>query len=256
MSLDRFDMSDDVVLVTGSTRGIGAALAEGLAGAGATVVIHGRDPGIAAETAASLADRLGTEVDSIAFDVTDPGAIESGVQSLLLRHGRITGLVNNAGIQLRKPLLDVSPSDWDIVLRTNVTSAFLVGRAVARSMIDAEHGAIVNIGSIQSELARPSIGAYTASKGAIRNLTRAMTAEWAPHGLRINAIAPGYLATDMTQALVDDKEFSAWVERRTPSGRWGTPADLVGAAVFLLSSASEFVTGQIIYVDGGMSVVV
>lgn len=251
-----FDLTGETVLVTGSTRGIGAALAHGLASAGARVVVHGRNPDDAIARAARITDETGVAADHVTFDISDRAAIESSVADLVARVGPITGLVNNAGMQLRKPLIDLELEEWDLVMRTNVTSAFLVGTAVGRGMLVEGRGSIVNICSIQSELARPSIAPYTASKGALRNLTRAMTAEWAPAGVRVNGIAPGYLDTDMTKALVDDPEFSAWVVGRTPARRWGRPEDLVGAAVFLLSSASSFVNGQVLYVDGGMSVVV
>ncbi|WP_309710152.1 SDR family oxidoreductase [Pseudolysinimonas sp.] len=251
-----FDLTGETVLVTGSTRGIGAALAHGLATAGARVVVHGRNAEDAAAQAAHITAETGSPTDHASFDVADRDAIESSVADLVARIGPITGLVNNAGMQLRKPLLDLELEEWDLVLRTNVTSAFLVGTAVARGMLAEGRGSIVNICSIQSDLARPSIAPYTASKGALRNLTRAMTAEWAASGVRVNGIAPGYLDTDMTKALVDDPEFSAWVIGRTPAKRWGRPEDLVGAAVFLLAPASAFISGQVIFVDGGMSVVV
>ena len=170
--------------------------------------------------------------------------------------GPVGVLVNNAGVQHRVPLVDLDAADWRRVLETDLTSAFLVGRAVARSMIGRGRGKIINVASVQSDLARPGIGPYTAAKGGLRTLTRAMAAEWARSGVQVNALAPGYLATEMTQALVDDADFTAWVVGRTPAARWGTTADLVGPAVWLASPASDFVNGQTIFVDGGMTVVV
>ncbi|WP_024873786.1 SDR family oxidoreductase [Saccharomonospora piscinae] len=248
--MELFDLSGRVALVTGSSRGIGRTIAAGLARAGATVVLNGRDPERLATTRAEL------DCDSEAFDVTDEAAVTRGVARVTERHGGVDILVNNAGFQHREPMLDLDLADWDAVLRTDLTSAFLVGRAVARGMIERGSGKILNVCSVQTELARPSIAAYTAAKGGLRNLTRAMTAEWAGRGLQINGLAPGYFATELTQALVDDPDFSAWVTGRTPAGRWGDLADLVGPAVFLCSDASAFVNGQVLFVDGGMTAVV
>ena len=252
-----FDLTGTTALVTGSSRGIGRALAEGLAGAGATVVLNGRDPDRLEQTRRELAGRFGTErVRAYAFDVTDEAAVERAVAAIEQEVGGVGVLVNNAGVQHRVPLVDLDAADWRRVLETDLTSAFLVGRAVARLMIGRGRGKIINVASVQSDLARPGIGPYTAAKGGLRTLTRAMTAEWARSGVQVNALAPGYLATEMTQALVDDPAFTQWVVGRTPAARWGTPADLVGPAVWLASHASDFVNGQTIFVDGGMTVVV
>ena len=252
-----FDLTGTVAVVTGSSRGIGRSLAEGLAGAGATVVLNGRDPERLEQTRAALAERWGAErVHASAFDVTDEAAVDAAVAALEADVGPIGVLVNNAGVQHRVPLVDLEAADWRRVLETDLTSAFLVGRAVGRFMINRGRGKIINVASVQSDLARPGIGPYTAAKGGIRTLTRAMAAEWAGSGVQVNALAPGYLATEMTQALVDDADFTAWVVGRTPAARWGTTADLVGPAVWLASAASDFVNGQTIFVDGGMTVVV
>ena len=252
-----FDLTGTVALVTGSSRGIGRALAEGLAGAGATVVLNGRDPDRLEQTRRSLADEHGAgRVHAYAFDVTDEDAVERAVAAVQAEVGGVGVLVNNAGVQHRVPLVDLDAADWRRVIETDLTSAFLVGRAVARTMISRGRGKIVNVASVQSDLARPGIGPYTAAKGGIRTLTRAMAAEWAAAGIQVNALAPGYLATEMTQALVDDPAFTAWVRGRTPAARWGTTADLVGPAVWLASGASDFVNGQMIFVDGGMTAVV
>jgi gluconate 5-dehydrogenase len=252
-----FDLTGTIALVTGSSRGIGRALAEGLLGAGATVVLNGRDPGRLGQTRAELAERFGADrVHAYGFDVTDEAAVDDAVAAVEAEVGPVGVLVNNAGVQHRVRLVDLDPADWRRVLDTNLTSAFLVGRAVVRSMIIRGRGKIINVASVQSDLARPGIGAYTAAKGGIRTLTRAMAAEWASAGVQVNALAPGYLATEMTQALVDDPDFTAWVVGRTPAARWGTTADLVGPAVWLASPASDFVQGQTIFVDGGMTVVV
>jgi len=252
-----FDLSGRTALVTGSSRGIGRAVAEGLAQAGARVILNGRDSTSLESTRAELAQRYGDDrIAARAFDVTDPDAVDAAVTDMERDFTEVAILVNNAGVQHRVPLVDLELSDWNRVMETNVTSAFLVGRALARGMIARGAGRIVNIGSVQSDLARPGIGAYTASKGAIRNLTRAMAAEWASHGLSINAVAPGYLRTEMTRALVDDPTFSAWVEGRTPAGRWGEVDDVVGPVIFLCSDAAAFVNGQLLFVDGGMTVVI
>ena len=251
-----FDLTGRVALITGSTRGIGNVLARGLAEAGATVVVHGRDDVTAEAARAELDARFPGRAHSTAFDVTDADAVDRGVRAVEQALGRVDVLINNAGVQVRSPLLELPLEDWDRVLRTDLTSAFLVARAVAPGMIARGSGKIVNIASIQAELARPTIAAYTAAKGGLRNLTRAMAAEWAASGLQVNAIAPGYLHTDMTQALVDDPAFDGWVRGRTPAARWGRTQDLVGPAVWLASAGSDFVNGQTIFVDGGMSVVV
>jgi gluconate 5-dehydrogenase len=252
-----FDLTGTIALVTGSSRGIGRALAEGLAGAGATVVLNGRDPDRLEQTRGELAGRLGADrVHAYAFDVTDEAAVQEAVAAVEAEVGPVGVLVNNAGVQHRVPLVDLDVADWRRVIETDLTSAFLVGRTVARLMISRGRGKIINIASVQSDLARPGIGPYTAAKGGIRTLTRAMAAEWGGAGVQVNALAPGYLATEMTQALVEDEDFTTWVVGRTPAARWGSPADLVGPAVWLASPASDFVLGQTIFVDGGMTVVV
>jgi gluconate 5-dehydrogenase len=252
-----FDLTGRTALVTGSSRGIGLAIATGLARAGGRVVLNGIDPDRLDRTRAALVERFGEKaVAARAFDVTDPDAIADGVTWVETTVGPVDILINNAGMQHREPLLDVSLADWNRVLTTDLTSAFLVGRAVARNMLDRGQGKIVNVCSVQTDLARPSIAAYTAAKGGLRNLTRAMTAEWAAGGLQINGIAPGYIHTEMTQALVDDPAFNNWILGRTPAARWGTVDDLVGPAVFLASRASDYVNGQVLFIDGGMTVVV
>ncbi|MFD1720437.1 glucose 1-dehydrogenase [Amnibacterium endophyticum] len=252
---DLFDLSGRTALVTGSSRGIGLALAEGLAAAGAHVVLHGRDLDRLRREADSL-QATGAAVSDVAFDLTDESAVRDGIAELVGRVGAVDVLVNNAGMQLRGPFTEFTGADWDRVIATNLTSAFLVSREVARGMQQRRRGKIVNIGSVQSMLGRPGITPYAASKGGIVMLTRGMCADLGPSGIQVNAIAPGYFATELTSALVDDPEFSAWVERRTPAGRWGRVEDLVGAAVFLASAASDFVNGQVLAVDGGMTAVV
>jgi gluconate 5-dehydrogenase len=252
---DLFDLTGRTALVTGSSRGIGRGLAAGLAAAGARVVLHGRD----ADRLEREADALtaeGATVSTAVFDVTDEDAVERGVAELAERVDAIDVLVNNAGMQTRAPFTDFPVADWNRLVATNLTGAFLVGRAVARGMQQRGSGKIINIGSVQSMLGRPDITPYAATKGAVVMLTRGMCADLGPSGIQVNAIAPGYFATELTAALVADPEFSAWVERQTPAGRWGNVEDLVGAAVFLASRASDYVNGQVLYVDGGMTAVV
>jgi gluconate 5-dehydrogenase len=254
-----FDIGGRTALVTGSSRGIGRALALGLVEAGCSVAVHGRERATLEATAAGLAGtaaRAGARVHPVAFDVIDAEAVEAGVAEVETQLGPLDILVNNAGVQHRSPLLDFPDDAWHRVLETNLTSAFLVGRAVARGMVARGRGKIVNVASLQSELARAGTGPYAASKGGLKMLTRAMCAEWGPSGVQVNAIGPGYFKTELTSALVADPEFDAWVRRRTPAGRWGSTEDLIGALVFLASPASDYVCGQLIAVDGGMSAVV
>ncbi|AMB59100.1 SDR family oxidoreductase [Microterricola viridarii] len=257
MTVNMFDLTGKIALVTGSSRGIGSAIAKGLAAAGATVVLNGLDEARLEAARVALAAEVGEDrVRAIAFDVTDADATASAINWIEAEVGPLAILVNNAGVQHRVPMLDLDVADWERVLRTNLTSAFLVGREAARHMIPRGAGKIINVASVQTDLARPTIAPYTASKGGIRNLTRAMTAEWASHGLQINAIAPGYIHTEMTQNLVDDTVFNEWILGRTPAHRWGTVEDLVGPAVWLASAGSNFVNGQVVFIDGGMTVVV
>lgn len=252
----RFDLRGRTALVTGSSRGIGTALAGGLLEAGARLVVHGRDRSTAEATAAKLADRTGGEVVVSCFDVTDAAAVERGFTEVEALWGTPDIVVNNAGIQRRSPIVDFSDEDWSDLLATNLTSAFLVGRRAARGMVARGSGKIINIGSVQSKLARPSIAPYAATKGGVIMLTKGMCADLAPYGIQVNALAPGYFDTELTAALVADEQFTQWVTTRTPAGRWGRMDDLVGGLVFLASSASDFVNGQVLYVDGGMTAVV
>lgn len=252
MSHPLFDLSGRTALVTGSSRGLGHAIAEALAQAGARVVLNGVDPERLAQACEALRAK-GNQVESSAFDVTDEAAVVEAFSRLDAAGLAIDILVNNAGIQLRKPLVELSLTEWDQVLRTNLTSAFLVGREAARRMIERKRGGkIINIGSLTSEAARATVGPYTAAKGGIKMLTRAMTAEWAEHGIQANAIGPGYMATEMNTALLQNPTFDGWVKARTPARRWGRPDELAGTAIFLASPASDYVNGQILYVDGGM----
>jgi len=255
--MDRFDLSGAIALITGSSRGIGRTLAAGLADAGATIVLNGKHSVGVEEAAARFREQYGADrVYARAFDITEEPEVAAAVNWIEDEVGPIRILINNAGVQHRVPLLELDETNWDQVLRVNLTGAFLVGREVARHMITRGRGKIINIASVQSELARPTIAAYTTAKGGLRNLTRAMTAEWAAAGLQINALAPGYIHTEMTQNLVDDKDFNAWVLGRTPAARWGSCADLVGPTIWLASDASDYVNGQTIFVDGGMTAVV
>ncbi len=251
-----FDLSGRTALVTGSSRGIGMALAQGLLEAGARVVVHGRDLSRAEATASDLSVATGGATGVATFDVTDAEAVHRGVSEIERVWGVPDILVNNAGIQRRGPLLDFTKADWDDLVATNLTSVFLVGQRVARGMAVRGSGKIVNIGSVQSRLARPGIAPYSATKGGLVMLTRGMCADLASSGIQANALAPGYVSTELTAALVADVEFSEWVQSRTPAGRWGRVEDLVGALVFLSSRASDFVNGQVLYVDGGMTAVV
>jgi gluconate 5-dehydrogenase len=250
-----FSLAGRTALITGAGRGIGFALATALANAGARIVLNGRTRS-ALEAAAAELRKVGSPVDVAVFDVTDASQVNAGIAAIEANVAPIDILVNNAGIQRRAPLDKFSDDDWHELMRTNVDSVYYVSKAVAPHMIARGHGKIINIGSVQCELARPGIAPYTASKGAVKNLTKGMCADWAKHGLQINALAPGYFATPLTKALMEDPVFDEWLRKRTPAGRWGKLEDLHGAVVFLASHASDFVNGQTLFVDGGMVAVV
>lgn len=247
-----FDLTDKVALVTGSSGGIGLALAGALAAAGARVILNGRDP----ERLKAAADTLvaqGSSPQTAVFDVTRSDQIDETLTTCIAENGRIDILINNAGIQHRAPLHEFPEDAFRRVIDTNLTSAFLVGQRVAKSMIEQGSGSIINICSVQSELARPGIAPYSASKGGLKMLTKGMALDWGRFGIRVNGLAPGYFKTELNKALVEDKTFSGWLEQRTPLGRWGDTEELIGAAIFLASGASSFVTGHVLYVDGGIT---
>lgn len=251
-SLRQFDLTGRMALVTGSSSGIGFALARGLAAAGARIVLNGRNEE-KLNSAADLLRQEGADVVASMFDVTAAADVATAVNHIEQQVGAIDILINNAGMQRRNPLQDFSEADWHTLMKTNVDSVFFVGQAVAKHMIARGKGKIVNICSVQSELGRPGIAPYTASKGAVKMLTKGMAIDWGPHGLQVNGLGPGYFKTELTQALVDNAEFTQWLVGRTPSRRWGNVEDLVGGAVFLASDASNFVNGHILYIDGGVT---
>lgn len=252
MSTKLFDLTGKRALVTGSSQGIGFALARGMAAAGAEIVLNGRDVGKLG-AAAEILRAEGAHVSELAFDATDHDAVRKAIDGFEAATGPIDILVNNAGMQHRTELENFPADAFQKLLQTNVASVFNVGQAVARHMIGRGAGKIINIASVQTALARPGIAPYTATKGAVGNLTKGMATDWARHGLQCNAIAPGYFDTPLNAALVADPEFSAWLEKRTPAGRWGNVDELVGACVFLASGASSFVNGHTLYVDGGIT---
>ena len=252
MSTNLFDLTGKRALITGSSQGIGFALAQGMAAAGASIVLNGRDTAKLGAAAEKMAAGDAT-VSELAFDATDHDAVRTAIDGFEAESGPIDILVNNAGMQHRTELENFPADAFQKLLQTNVASVFNVGQAVARHMIGRGAGKIINIASVQTALARPGIAPYTATKGAVGNLTKGMATDWAKHGLQCNAIAPGYFDTPLNAALVADPEFSAWLEKRTPAGRWGNVDELVGACIFLSSAASSFVNGHTLYVDGGIT---
>jgi gluconate 5-dehydrogenase len=246
---DIFSLAGRVALVTGASRGLGVAIAEALASRGALVVLNGRDP----ETLRAVAAKI-PKAETAAFDVCDAKAGPAAIQDIVKRHGKLDILVNNAGIQHRKPLTEWEDSDFERILAANLTSCFRLSREAARVMLPRKYGRIINTGSVAAILGRPTIHGYVAAKAGLHGLTRSMAAEIGRHGITVNALAPGYFATELNTALLDDKEFTAWVERRTPSGRWAKPEELGGAAIFLASDAASYVNGHVLAVDGGISV--
>ena len=249
-----FDLTGRRALVTGSSQGIGLALARGLLQAGATILLNGRDAARLKTTAEGLRqDFPDRDITLLPFDVTDHNAVRAAIDTFESATGPIDILVNNAGMQHRAPLQDFPPEAFERMLQTNIASVFHVGQAVARHMIARGKGKIINIASVQTALARPGIAPYTATKGAVGNLTKGMATDWARHGLQCNALAPGYFDTPLNAALTADPDFSAWLANRTPAGRWGRVEELIGACIFLASDASSFVNGHTLYVDGGIT---
>ena len=255
MSQNIFDLTGKVALITGSGQGIGFTLARGLAESGCSVVLND----IIEDRLVGAMESLKKESLSIhgeVFDVRDEKQVKESISNIEKRVGPVDVLVNNAGIQIRGPLEAFSVEDWKKVMDINLTGIFITSKTVVRSMIERESGKIINICSIQSELARPTIAPYTASKGGVRNLTRGMAADWGKYNIQANGIAPGYFKTEMTKSLYEDAAFDSWLCSRVPANRWGDPEELVGAAIFLASKASDYVNGHIIYVDGGLKVCV
>ncbi len=248
-----FDLTGRIALVTGSSKGIGFAIARALASAGATIVLNGRDQNALAQARKALADEQGVTAHTAAFDVTDPDAVTRGVAAIERDIGPIEILFNNAGMQHRTPLQDFPLDAWRRINAVNLDSVFLVGQAVARHMIPRGYGKIINVCSVQSELGRPGIAPYAATKGAVKMLTKGMAIDWGKHGIQVNGLGPGYFRTELNKALVEDATFSGWLATRTPTGRWGEVEELGGAAIFLASDASSFVNGHILYVDGGIT---
>lgn len=250
--LSTFQLNGKLALITGSSAGIGFALARALGEAGAHVVINGRNSqkvSLAVQTLKSESLNVSASV----FDVTDAQSVSTAVNDIETQLGAIDILVNNAGMQIRGPLHEYKDDDWQTLMRTNLDSVYYVGKTVAQKMIPRGRGKIINICSVQSELGRPGIAPYTASKGAVKMFTKGMAIDWGPFGIQVNGIGPGYFKTELNQKLVDDPQFSSWLVGRTPSRRWGDVEDLGGAAVFLASDASKFVNGHILYVDGGVT---
>lgn len=249
--IDLFSLKNKHILITGSTRGIGRLLAQGVAEHGAEVIINGTNQ----EKAQQVADELnaqGLKAYAVAFDVTDSQAVQQAIDLIEKDIGPIDVLINNAGIQRRHPFCDFPEKDFDDIVKVNQKAVFIVSQAVARYMVKRSRGKIINIGSMQSELGRDTITPYAASKGAVKMLTRGMCVELARYNIQVNGIAPGYFATELTRPLVENKEFSEWLCKRTPAARWGDPKELIGAAVFLSAKASDFVNGHLLFVDGGM----
>lgn len=251
MGLEIFDLDNKIALVTGSSRGIGLTIAEGLGGAGATIVLNGVGEERLGRASESLSEK-GIETYGYAFDVTNSTQVQRQVKAIEREVGPIDVLVNNAGIQIRAPLEEFNEGDWERLISINLTGVFLVSRAVVQGMIARRSGKVINICSMQSELGRPTITPYAASKGGLKMLTKGMATEWGKYNIQVNGLGPGYFVTSMTMPLVEDEQFNNWLCSRVPANRWGDQSELIGSAIFLASEASSYVNGHILYVDGGM----
>ena len=248
-----FDLTGKVALVSGASRGLGWAMAQSLAQSGAHVLLNARDKNALKERVEELASQ-DLSGEAAPFDVTDHAAAAAAVQAAHEKHGRFDILVANAGIQHRAPITEFETADFERVLATNLTGVWALAKEAAKVMIPAKQGRIVMTGSITGMLGRPTISAYIASKGAVHSLARQLAVELAPHNITVNAIAPGYFATELNTALINDKEFNGWVCGRTPAGRWGQLGEIGPAAVFLASDEASFVNGHVLVVDGAFSV--
>jgi len=251
MASTLFDLTGRVALITGSSRGLGLMLAQGLAEAGATVILNGRNPQTLKQAVHILRGE-GLAASGYLFDVMDRRGIAAQVERMEREVGPIAILVNNAGVQRRAPALEMAEEAWREVLDVNLTGVFLVSQVVGKSMVERRRGKIINICSLLSEVGRSTIAPYSTSKGGLKMLTRSLAVEWAQYNIQVNGIGPGYFATEMNTALMKNVEFDRWLKARTPAGRWGRPEELVGAAIFFAGDASSFITGQILYVDGGI----
>lgn len=245
----RFDLSGRLALVTGSSRGLGLAIAQGLATSGARVILHGRNAEVLRARAAELPNCAGT----LAFDVTDAAGVEAAFGRIGSDFGGLDIVVNNAGVIPRKPLLETTDADWQAVIDANLTAYFRIAREAARLMVSRKRGRIVMVSSIMGLVARPTIPGYVTAKAGLHGMVRALAVELAPHGITVNALAPGFFPTDATDVLHKDAAFNAWISGRAPLARWGDPPELAGPAVFLASDAASYVTGHVLVVDGGLS---
>ena len=253
MSINLFDLTGKIALVTGATHGLGMAMAKGLGNAGAKIIVNGNSSQEKLDNAVAEYKKEGIEAFGSLFDVTNEAAVIEAVAKIEAEVGPINILVNNAGIIKRTPIVDMEVSDFKAVIDVDLVGPFIVSKSIVKGMIERGGGKIINICSMMSELGRDTVSAYAAAKGGLKMLTQSMATEWAKFNIQTNGIGPGYFATSQTAPIrVDGHPFNAFIIKRTPAARWGNPEDLQGAAIFLSSKASDFVNGHVVYVDGGI----